>query len=81
MSEEGGWGGEGEGGRGGKVNPLTKETYRRKNIFQIKLNEVLKNCKNLISADVKADKKQQEVKEMIVAVSYTFYKKRLQDFK
>ena len=35
----------------------------------------------MISADVKADKKQQEVKEMVVAVSYNFYKKHLQDFK
>ena len=34
----------------------------------------------MISADIKADVKQQEIKE-IVAVSYNFYKKDLQNLK
>ena len=44
------------------------------------LNEVLKSCKKMMSTDVKADVKQQEVKEP-VAVSCIFYKKYLQKLK
>ena len=39
------------------------------------LNEVLKSCKKMISADIKTDAKQ-EIKEL-VAVSYNFLQKYL----
>ena len=36
------------------------------------LNEVLKSCEEMISADVKANVKQYEIKDL-VAVSYKFF--------
>ena len=44
-----------------------------KNLFQLMLNEVLKSCKKMISANIKTDVKQ-EIKELI-AVSYNFLQK------
>ena len=41
-----------------------------KNLFQVMLNEVLKSCKKVISADIKTEAKR-EIKEL-VAVSYNF---------
>ena len=41
-----------------------------KNLFQMMLDEVLKSCKKMTSADIKADAKQ-EIKEF-VAASYNF---------
>ena len=41
------------------------------------LNEALKSCKKVISADVKPAVKQQEIKEVLV-VSFNFLKKYLE---
>ena len=49
---------------------IKKENLRREPFFQIIMNKLLKYCKN-ISADVKAEVKQQETKELI-AVNYNF---------
>ena len=49
--------------------------------FQIRLNEVIKVCKKMISADVKADVKQQKVKELVALSSSFFYKNYLQNLK
>ena len=35
--------------------------------FQIMLNEVLKNCKKMISVVIKTDVKQQELKDQVAA--------------
>ena len=51
------------------VSPLKKENLHQ-NLFQIKLNEVLKRCKKMIPADIKSDTKQ-EIKEL-VHVSHNF---------
>ena len=53
---------------GGSVK---KEKFVSKIFFQILLNEVVKKLLKVISADVKADVKQQEIKEL-VAVSCNF---------
>ena len=47
-----------------------KGKFMTKIFFQIMLNKLLKCCKN-ISADVKVEVKQQEIKEL-VAVNYSF---------
>ena len=49
---------------------VKKENSWQKSFFQILLNEVLKSCKNIF-ADVKADVKHQEIKE-VIAVSCNF---------
>ena len=56
-----------------------KENLRKKIFFQIMLHEVLKGCKKLYLL-MKPDVKQQQIKELI-AVSYNFFKKHLQNLK
>ena len=54
---------------GVRVNQFKNKNLRQ-NIFQIMLNEVLKSCKKMLSADIKTDAKQ-NIKEL-VAASYNF---------
>ena len=52
-------------GKGGGVGGLgVSVKICDKNLFQIMLNEVLKSCKKMISADIKTDAKQ-EIKELV----------------
>ena len=55
-----------------------KENLQKKNFFQM-LHEVLKGCKKLYLL-MKPNVKQQQIKEL-VAVSYNFFKKHLQNLK
>ena len=49
----------------GWVNPFKKDNLWRKSFFQIMLNEVLKIYEKWMSVDVKANIKQQEVKDLV----------------
>ena len=49
------------------MNPLKRKTCD-KNLYQIMMNEVLKSCAKMISADIKTDVKQET--EELVAGSY-----------
>ena len=75
MSRLADFGRQGSGGSGESIKKIKSVTK----IFRKMLNEVLKSCQ-IISADVKADVKQQEMQE-IVAVFVFFYKKHLQNLK
>ena len=66
MSRLADFGRQGSGGSGESIKKIKSVTK----IFRKMLNEVLKSCK-IISADVKADVKQQEMQE-IVAVFVFF---------
>ena len=54
----------------GGLGESVKKGNLHQNLFQIKLNEVLKRCKKMIPADIKSDTKQ-EIKEL-VHVSHNF---------
>ena len=45
------------------------------------LNEISKNLWKMVSADIKANIKQQEIKVLLVGVSTNFYRKYLQNLK
>ena len=59
------------------MNLLKKENLSRK----IMLNEISKNLWKMVSADIKANIKQQEIKVLLVGVSTNFYRKYLQNLK
>ena len=63
-----------------KVNPLTKENSWWKR-FSDKVEQSSKNLLKMIFADIKANKKQQEIKETVAAVSYNLHEKHLQNLK
>ena len=54
----------------GQSESANKGKFVTKIFFQIRLNEVLKKLQNITSADVKADVKDHEIKEMLAVSKF-----------